>query len=209
MEVILASASSRRRKLLLQIGWNPVVVPPAFTEAKTLREAEEKADALGVLREGLASEADLLPLYNSVGKAKSVAGARPQELVIAADTIVVIGSMILGKPRNEKEARAMLRALSGKTHEVKTGVALCFEGQMKTAVVTTEVTFETMSDDDMDEYIASGEPMDKAGAYGIQGRGAAFISSIHGSYSNVVGLPLSVTRKFCEEFMRRGQPLRP
>lgn len=202
MKVILASTSPRRKKLLLQIGWAPTIGAPDFTEAKDPGEAEQKADFLGVPREGLASPVDLLPLYNSVGKAKSVAVNHPQELVIGADTIVVIGEKILGKPENEKEAKDMLRRLSGKRHQVKTGVAVCYQGQMKTSVVTTEVTFETMSDEDIEAYIASGEPMDKAGAYGIQGRGAAFISSIHGSYSNVVGLPLSVTRRLCEALLR-------
>lgn len=202
MEVILASTSPRRKKLLLQIGWTPMIGPPDFTEAKNSEEAEQKADLLGVPQEGLASPVDLLPLYNSVGKAKSVAVNHLQKLVIGADTIVVIGEKILGKPGDKKEAKDMLHSLSGKCHQVKTGVAVCYQGKMKTAVVTTEVTFEMMRDEDIEDYIASEEPMDKAGAYGIQGRGAAFISSIHGSYSNVVGLPLSVTRKLCEALLR-------
>lgn len=200
MEVILASASPRRKELLEQIGWTPVICSSAFAEAKTAEEAGEKAAAFSISTDGL-SPADILPLYNSIGKAKYIEKDHPDKPVIAADTIVLIDGRILGKPADVSDAKRMLAELSGRTHQVKTGVAVCFKGQIKTAVVTTDVTFREMSEREIDDYISSGEPMDKAGAYGIQGRGAVFVSSISGSYSNVVGLPLSVTYRLCNALM--------
>ena len=110
---------------------------------------------------------------------------------MGADTIVAIDGKILGKPRNKKEAAAMLHELSNAKHAVYTGVALVKDDKVITKVVETKVWFRRLTDKEIDDYIASGEPMDKAGAYGIQGRAAAFVDKINGSYTNVVGLPLS------------------
>lgn len=112
--------------------------------------------------------------------------------VIAADTIVVIDNVILGKPQDAAAAKAMLQRLSGRTHQVMTGVAVHYKGQQLSKVCVTDVSFRQLTAEEIDAYIATGEPMDKAGAYGIQGRGAVLVEKINGCYNNVVGLPLSL-----------------
>lgn len=112
--------------------------------------------------------------------------------VIAADTIVVIDNVILGKPQDAAAAKAMLHRLSGRTHQVMTGVAVRYKGQQLSKVCVTDVSFRQLTAEEIDAYIATGEPMDKAGAYGIQGRGAVLVEKINGCYNNVVGLPLSL-----------------
>ena len=165
MKVILASASPRRQALLQQIGITPLVCPADFAEGS-----------------GTASQAQEVALYNAAGKCAAVAAKMGDELpVIAADTIVVIDNVILGKPQDAAAAKAMLQCLSGRTHQVITGVAVRYKGQQLSKVCVTDVSF-----------IATGEPMDKAGAYGIQGRGAVLVEKINGCYNNVVGLPLSL-----------------
>lgn len=174
MKVILASASPRRQALLQQIGITPLICPADFAE-------------------GSGSQAQEVALHNAAGKCAAVAAKMGDELpVIAADTIVVIDNVILGKPQDAAAAKAMLQRLSGRTHQVMTGVAVCYKGQKMSEVCVTDVSFRQLTAEEIDAYIATGEPMDKAGAYGIQGRGAVLVEKINGCYNNVVGLPLSL-----------------
>ena len=178
--LVLASASPRRRGFLHQLGYHFEVVTPA-TEEKA-RPGETATDY--VLRNAQEKSADVA--------GRVTAGA----VVIAADTVVVLGGRIMEKPRSEDDAREMLRALSGHVHQVVTGV--CVRGPtasgeplVRTMVVATDVEFKVLPEEEIEAYVASGEPMDKAGAYAIQGRAAYMIRQIRGSYTNVVGLPLT------------------
>ncbi len=199
MHIILASASPRRRELVQQIGWSEEICPASFAEAET------EAEALSRIAEEPASVqkqfqhfhgADLVTLFNAYGKGKSVkeekGDARP---VVAADTVVVLGEQVLGKPKGEDGALAMLRLLSGKAHEVKTGLAVFHQGAVHLHVETTKVYFRELTEKEIRWYISTGEPTDKAGAYGIQGKGAVLVEKIEGSYDNVVGLPLTALYK--------------
>ena len=188
MQVILASASPRRQELLKQIGIEPIVHPSSFEEAG-----------------GTAKEAQAVVLGNALGKCQAVCGELGDALpVIAADTVVVIDKEILGKPKNAAEAKAMLRHLSGRTHQVMTGVAMQYAGRLLSDVCVTDVTFRKLSTEEIEAYVATGEPLDKAGAYGIQGRGAVFVEKIVGCYNNVVGLPLTLVYLMLEQIGARG-----
>ena len=132
-------------------------------------------------------------------KAVSVAerlGHSPGTLILAADTVVALGREILGKPGTADVARCMLRLLSGGTHRVITGVAVCSSGKVRSGRSTTHVTFKGLTRREIDWYVSTGDPFDKAGAYGIQGAAGLFVTGIRGSYSNVVGLPLDLTYRF-------------
>ena len=120
---------------------------------------------------------------------------KPFDYVLAADTVVVLGARILGKPASPAEARAMLRELSGRTHVVATGMAIAWGRRMLSVVDLTEVRFRSMDDREIGRYVRTGEPLDKAGAYHVEGGGAAFIESIHGSPSNVAGLSVTTARR--------------
>lgn len=170
---ILASASPRRKELLEQIGCHFQVAVSAAEEAG----GREMAPAELVLK-------------NARLKAEAVADRYPDMPVLGADTVVSLDENIYGKPRDKEHAREMLLLLSGRTHQVTTGMAFAWKGQLWQAWETTEVTFAPLSMAEITRYIETGEPADKAGAYGIQGRAAVFIEKIRGSYSNVVGLPL-------------------
>ena len=176
---ILASASPRRRELVRQLGFDFVVVVSDVPEEA--RPDEEPASL--VLR--LARE-----------KAAAVARLHPDAWVLGADTTVVLSGEALGKPVDRNEARDMLNRLSGRSHHVMTGVALIGPtGQVEEETVdVSEVEFRVLRDAEIDAYVATGEPLDKAGAYGIQGGAAAFVARVSGSYTNVVGLPLEVLR---------------
>jgi len=176
--VILASASPRRADLLRQLGLSFDTQPVAIDE--TPRPGEEPEAYV----QRLAWEKALAG-YQQAGQAEA--------LVIGSDTTVVLEHRILGKPVDREEAKSMLQALSGRTHQVMTGVALTTSDGTKVSVSTTDVEFRSLDEREIDAYCDTGEPMDKAGAYGIQGRGGAFVASIKGSYSAVVGLPLDVT----------------
>ena len=181
--LILASASPRRQELLRQIGCEFRV---AVSRAEELSES-------GVSPEKLAME-------NARRKAEEVASRDTAGLpVLGADTVVAVDEIVLGKPKDEEDAARMLRLLSGRRHFVYTGVALAHQGKIYTSVVQTAVWMDTMSDEDIDAYIATGEPMDKAGAYAVQGRAAQFIPKIEGSFSNVVGLPLHEVRNLARK----------
>lgn len=174
MRVILASSSPRRLQLLQQIGIEAEVHPAAFDELSTGKMADE------------------VVLANAVGKCQAVCAAYGDKVpVIAADTVVVLDGKILGKPRDAADAVRMLTELSGRTHKVLTGVAVSFDGRQLAEVCDTEVIFRTLTAAEIADYVATGEPLDKAGAYGIQGRGAVFVEKINGCYNNVVGLPLT------------------
>lgn len=170
---VLASASPRRRELLTLIGLSHRVRPADIDETAHPGELPEPH----ALR--LATE-----------KARVVALECPADLVIAADTIVVVDDEILGKPRSDADAIAMLRRLSGRTHTVVTGMACELEGRRSSGVETVSVTFRNLSDEDIARYVATREPMDKAGAYGIQGYGATIVRRIDGDYFAVMGLSL-------------------
>ena len=186
--LVLASASPRRRQLLEMLGLEHRVVPPDVDE--TRRPGEEPARY--VVR--LARE-----------KALAVAGRQPGALVLAADTTVVLGSEVFEKPRTPAEAVAMLRSLSGRTHQVHTGVALADGTRVEDALDVTDVTFRRLPEPELAAYVATGEPMDKAGAYAIQGLGAALIEGIRGDFFGVMGLPLRLVLELLE---RRGRPYR-
>ncbi len=172
---ILASASPRREDLLRSVGLTLEILPAHVDETQM---------------EGETPHAHVKRL--SRDKASVIAARHPDALVLGADTIVVIDNLILGKPKNKKQAREMLTRLSNRSHTVFTGFTLMGinEGIFKTRVVRSAVRFKAISDDEMDWYVSCDEPYDKAGGYAVQGRGAYFIKAIRGSYTNVIGLPL-------------------
>lgn len=140
--------------------------------------------------------AEKVPAILAEQKALAVAKLRPDDIVIGSDTIVVLNGEIFGKPKSEVHAHAMLKALSGKKHFVYTGVAVAEKGEVRSFVQKTEVEFYELSDETIEKYIATGEPMDKAGAYGIQGKGSVLVKGIAGDYFNVMGLPVAETARF-------------
>ena len=179
----LASASPRRRELLEQLGF-PLEVRPAHTDESTRPGELPRAYVHRV----------------AVEKARAVAG----DAVLAADTSVVLGEEILGKPRDAEDARRMLRSLSDALHEVLTGVCVRRGATEHTAVVAAQVRLDPLTDAQIDWYVATGEPLDKAGAYAIQGIAGAFVRELRGSVSNVIGLPLAETLGLLRE---AGVPL--
>ncbi|KKI92303.1 septum formation protein Maf [Bacillus sp. SA1-12] len=176
--LILASASPRRKELLelLQIPFEIIV-----------SEVEE------VLDESL-HPADMVQSL-AMQKAASVAKNNQHAFVIGSDTLVVYGERMLGKPSSKNEAIELLQLLSGKTHEVYTGVAIIYGEHIQSFYEKTSVTFFQLSQKEIEEYVSTGEPMDKAGAYGIQGFGALLVEKIHGDYYAVVGLPIARTNR--------------
>jgi septum formation protein len=176
--LILASQSPRRRELLQVLGWPFDVIPSGVDES--------------TVPAGLAPAA--LARWLAEQKADDVAHRHPGAFVIGADTIVVLGDEVMGKPVDPEDAARMLRALSGATHRVITGIAVRREGpeplQLSDAV-ETEVTFRPLTDHEIEAYVRTGEPMDKAGAYAIQGCGALRAAGIRGDYPNIVGLPVA------------------
>jgi septum formation protein len=181
--LILASASPRRRELLAQCGIEFEVI--GAEDAEPLRETAE--DCLAFARR--AAEA----------KASRVARRHPHRLVLGADTIVVVDDEVLGKPADAQDAAAMLRRLSGRAHCVHTGVALVFaagdEIDVDSRTATSKVTFRVLPETEIQAYVATGEPMDKAGAYGIQGLGGRLVARFEGSFTNIVGLPMELVRQ--------------
>jgi septum formation protein len=149
----------------------------------------EVADVDETLRPGEPPELAATRLARE--KARRIATLHPDALILAADTLVVLDEAILGKPTSPAHATELLERLSGRSHQVITGVALLAEGVEEVFAATTEVRFRPLLQEEIAAYVASGEPMDKAGAYGIQGKAAGFVRSIEGSYTNVVGLPLA------------------
>jgi len=182
--VVLASASPRRRELLASLGVSFDVVPSDIDETLDAVPLPEAAARL------------------ALRKARVVAQLRPMAVVLAADTLVVIDGRDLGKPAGPSDARAMLRTLRGRTHEVMTGVAVVDAATGRHAMDTaiSRVTMAAYGDAAIDAYVAGGEPLDKAGAYAIQGAGGALVAGLQGSRSNVVGLPLATTAALLRRF---------
>jgi len=183
--IILASASPRRKVLLEKIGLIFEVEPSNYEEDMPLRlEPHEFAQKI------------------SLEKAKVVASKHKNSIVIAADTFIVLGSQILGKPHTEKDAREMLEAINGKYHSVITGFSIIDTDKNKTLSksVETKVYIRKLTLVEIDAYVKSREPLDKAGAYAIQGLGSVFVEKIDGDYYNVVGLPLSALTEALKEF---------
>jgi septum formation protein len=174
MQIILASASPRRKELFSQLGLDFEITIPHVDEKTLEREVPEDYCA-----------------RISTDKAMRVAHDYPDALIIAADTIVVVDGKILGKPQDEKTAFEYLMLLKDKTHDVYTGYTIMHKRKYKTRVIRTRVHFRNMTTKEISWYISTGEPMDKAGAYALQGIGSIFIDGIEGSYTNVIGLPLS------------------
>lgn len=173
-EIVLASASPRRLELLERLGVDPTVLPPDIDETPLAAEPAEAYVA-----------------RLAVAKADAVARTlRGDVLVIAADTTVEIDGDILAKPIDAADAVAMLQRLSGRRHRVFTGVAVRRGAEVRSEVVTTGVRFAAITGADIDWYVGTGEPLDKAGAYALQGAGGVFVEAVEGSVSNVVGLPL-------------------
>lgn len=175
MSVILASGSPRRKELMEMLGVEDLKIIPAKGEECPPEGAgpEETVKAL------------------SLAKCREVAEfAAPGDIVVAADTIVWVNGRILGKPHSEAEAEAMLAELSANTHEVYTGVAVYANGKAQSETEVTKVHFRGIAPEEIAAYVKTGEPMDKAGAYGAQGKGAVFVRGIEGDFFNVMGLPL-------------------
>lgn len=184
LSLYLASGSPRRRELLTQLG---LQFERLITSVVEQRDDHETAEQY-VRRLAL-------------DKARAGVAVAPTDLpVLGADTLVVLEGEILEKPRDADHAAAMLAMLSGQTHRVMTAVALADRQQQLDCLVTTEVTFRTLTADDIAAYVATGEPMDKAGAYGVQGIGGNFVRKINGSYHAVVGLPLVETSELVSHF---------
>lgn len=198
MRVILASASPRRRELLTQIGIEFEVqvsdVEERVTTAVPCEVVQELSRQKAQAVMDMCRERDVQDAENgqSVEKKQPVRSDRAGTVVIGADTIVACGGEILGKPRDEEDAARMLRLLSGRSHEVYTGVTFVYdEGrEIHSFYECTKVYFAPMTEVEIAEYVATGDPMDKAGAYGIQGFCARYITGIEGDYNNVVGLPV-------------------
>ena len=175
MKIILASQSPRRKELLERMG---------IRDFETISPNVDESAFHGLPPEELVRRL-------SAEKAAAVAGRVGEDaIVIAADTVVALEGAVLGKPADELDAFKMLSALSGVRHQVYTGVTVCRGGEKQTAHEVTDVTFRELSEEEIEHYIATGEPMDKAGAYGIQGYGALLIQGISGDYYNVMGLPV-------------------
>ena len=170
--LVLASGSPRRAQILTGLGI-------AFT-----------VDRAGVPEDLLPGEApETAATRIAAAKAAEVVGRRPGAWVLAADTLVFSGGKILGKPRDAGEAKTMLRSLAGRRHRVVTAIHLQRDASTWTSIAWSTVQFSALSDEEIDWYVATGEPLDKAGAYGVQGLGARFVEAISGSYTNVMGLP--------------------
>ncbi|MDQ0204828.1 Maf family protein [Pectinatus haikarae] len=178
--IILASASPRRRELLTQIGCEFIFEPSETEEVKT-------------------GSPKKLVCENALLKAGQIAATHKDMWVIGADTVVAIGEEVYGKPADEADAISMLRKLSGRSHQVYTGIALVYNDKYWQDFSVTEVEMAVLTEKEIERYAASGESLDKAGSYAIQGKSAVFIKKIDGSYSNVVGLPLHKLYALCKK----------
>jgi len=182
--LILASGSPRRRELLASMGYTFEILVPDVDE----HVSGPARDVVAILSER---------------KAQAAAAQLNDGIVIASDTLVSLNGEVLGKPEDEEDAFRMLRTLSGNTHEVFTGVTImnAASGKIKTRAVRTGVRFRHLSDEEIQAYIATGEPMDKAGAYGIQGGAGVFVEGLEGSYENVIGFPVDDIREMIASFI--------
>lgn len=201
VRLVLASASPRRRELLSQIGLEFTVMPSTkeenakTTEAGALVQELSRQKAVDIWEQlsggqGQNPDADQEQISEETQEPNLNGKRQPELLVIGADTVVCCEGKILGKPHSREAAAEMLTALQGRSHEVYTGVTLYIQSETVTFFECTQVEFYPMTEVEISEYIDSKEPMDKAGAYGIQGLGARFVKGIRGDYNNVVGLPV-------------------
>ena len=189
MALILASQSPRRRELLHQVGIDDFLILPA--------RGEEKKDPN-------LSPAELVEEL-SRQKAAEIAETHPNDTILAADTVVAYKGQVLGKPKDKENAAEMLRLLSGNTHQVYTGVTVRQGEKICTCHEETTVFFRPLTEEEIQWYISTGEPMDKAGSYGIQGLGAKFVRRIEGDYTNVVGLPLCLVGELLNGFRQSDE----
>ena len=187
MDVILASASPRRKELLSKIYNEFRIIPSDIRELVPRNLPVDKC-----------------PEYLACMKAESISKGRERSLIIGCDTSVLIDGKILNKPRSTNDARTMMHLLSGKTHQVITGCCLYYQGRFHSFSEISEVEFYPLSDDEIEQYIKSSEPYDKAGGYGIQNKGALFIKGIKGDYYNVVGLPVARLKREIDSFLAQG-----
>jgi septum formation protein len=194
--IYLASRSPRRRDLLKQIGlpYELLLLREDLRRGPDIDETPLPDESPGVYVLRMAQEKAAMAV-------RQIAYRRlPQKPVLAADTTVVFDGQIVGKPDDAEHAARILRALSGREHQVLTAVALALREQVETQISVSSVWFREISDADIRRYCASGEPLDKAGAYGIQGRAGAFVTRIAGSYSGIMGLPLAETLELLQKF---------
>lgn len=202
IKIILASASPRRQELLRQVGFVPEVMPSHVDESGVDGTPEQMVMELSRRKaEDVASE--IRQKMSAADRGPTPDAADTPSVVIGADTVVAADGRILGKPKNREEAASMIRLLAGRTHHVYTGVTVISisSGEQITFSECTEVEVYPMTEKQIERYVATGEPMDKAGAYGIQGYFAAYVKGIRGDYNNVVGLPVA---RVCQELSDRG-----
>lgn len=183
-KIILASASPRRKELMELAGYNFEVIC---------------ADIVEVVPEEAMPQEVVMSL--ALQKAQAVAAEHKEAVVIGSDTVVALDGKILGKPHSEQEACEMLRSLSGRTHKVFTGVAIVCGGKVKNFFDETDVEFYSLGDDEIKKYVATGEPTDKAGAYGIQGKGSVLVKRINGDFFSVMGLPIAKLYREMSDFV--------
>lgn len=186
MRVILASKSPRRKELLKQLFSEFDIISADCDESLPVGMHPSLGVALLAKRKGEA----VLDMTN------------PNDLIISSDTLVELDGVALGKPSDKSEAVAMLTSLSGRTHNVHTGVAVHYNGKCLYETATTEVTFKALTREEIEEYVESGEPLDKAGAYGIQGGAGKFVSHIMGDFDTVVGLSMTLTERLVSEVIK-------
>ena len=183
-KIILASASPRRKELMELAGYDFEVLC---------------ADIVEVVPEEAMPQEVVMSL--ALQKAQAVAAEHKEAVVIGSDTVVALDGKILGKPHSEQEACEMLRSLSGRTHKVFTGVAIVCGGKVKNFFDETDVEFYSLGDDEIKKYVATGEPTDKAGAYGIQGKGSVLVKRINGDFFSVMGLPIAKLYREMSDFV--------
>lgn len=185
LPIVLASHSPSRKLLFEQVGLSFEVMVSGVDETVDAHlSPEETVETL------------------SKRKANAVTRRRPDRAVVAADSMVSLGSRLLGKPDGPEGAREMLHLLSGRTHRLVTGICIQYQGREKLFHCVTEVEFFSLTDEEIDDYVASGEPLGKAGSYGIEGRGIQLIRSIHGDYANIVGIPIGQVVRELRKIMK-------
>ena len=181
MKIVLASQSPRRQELLRQAGYDLVIKPANFDE-----------------KSGTAKQAAEVVLFNACGKCREIAAlCGDADPVLGADTIVVIDDVILGKPKDAADAKRMLMELSGRKHQVMTGIAVAYNGKFVSKVAVTDVYFSELTEQEIKDYVATGKPLDKAGAYGIQD--GHVVHHIEGNYDNVMGLDMAMVHALLQE----------
>ena len=183
MKIILASKSPRRKEILENLGFEFEIITADTDESSDVTDPEALVQILAVRK----------------GKAVQETYAEKDALIISCDTVVCLDGEILGKPHSEAEAKDMLRSLSGRSHTVLSGLSLFYNGKTISGVDKTEVYFANMPEKFIDSYVASGDPMDKAGAYAVQGKTSLYIDRIDGCYFNVVGLPVRLLAKLLHQ----------